>query len=102
MRLPPDSVLLPYSEQAVVGVGRGQHGRPCRVVDDTDTMDLGLPEALLANPVQAWRFALSGMSASGPHALRLGAPELTHIPLGGEGHRLNLFPYEARQETFST
>lgn len=99
MHLPPDSALPPYSEQAVVGVGRARRGRPCRVVDDAGTMDPGLPEALLADAVQARRFALSGMSASGPHALRLGAPELMYTRLGGEGCRLTMFPYEARQET---
>lgn len=78
--------------------GRARNGGPCRVVDSTGTVDRGLLEELLADPVQARRLDLSGMSASGTEAIRLGAPDFTHIQLGGELNRLILFPCETRLE----
>jgi hypothetical protein len=101
MSVPPDSAVPPLSEQAVIVAGRVHDGRPCRVVDNAGTVDRGLPEALPADLVEARGFGLSGLPASsGTHAIRLGAPDFTHIRLGEEVHRLILFPCEARLEAF--
>jgi hypothetical protein len=100
MPLRRDPHTPPLSEGAVFVEGRAHNGRPCRVVDNTGTVERALLEELLAELVKARRFGVAGLSATGTSAIRLGAPEFTHIQLGGELYRLILFPYEARLEAF--
>jgi hypothetical protein len=100
MSLPPDSAVPPLSEQAVIVEGRARNGGPCRVVDSTGTVDHGLLGELLVDLVQARRFGLSGMSAPGTEAIRLGAPDFPHIQRGRGVNRLILFSCEARLEAF--
>lgn len=90
----------PLSEQAVVVEGTAHNGKPCRVVDNTGTLDRGDLAALLEELIEARRFGLSGLSATGGNTIRLGEPEFTHIQMGENLYRLILFPYEARLEAF--
>jgi len=95
-----DSEFPPLSEQAIIIEGQAHNGRPCRVVDNTGTLDRAELQALLDELIEARRFGLSGMSATGGNTIRLGAPEFTHIQMGEGIYRLILFPYEARLEAF--
>ncbi|ACL73840.1 hypothetical protein [Thioalkalivibrio sulfidiphilus] len=90
----------PLSEQAIVVEGTAHNGKPCRVVDNTGTLDRGDLAALLDELIEARRFGLSGLSATGGSTIRLGEPEFTHIQMGENLYRLILFPYEARLEAF--
>lgn len=100
MSYPQDPRIPPLNTHAVIVEGRAHNGRPCRVVDNTATVERALLEELLADLVSARRFGLGGLSAGGDNTIRIGAPEFTHIQLGEAVYRLILFPYEARLEAF--
>jgi hypothetical protein len=88
------------SELAIILEGTAHNGKPCRVVDNTGTLDRAELAALLEELIEARRFGLSGLSAKGGNTIRLGEPEFTHIQMGENLYRLILFPYEARLEAF--
>lgn len=88
------------SPQAVILEGVAHNGRACRIVDNTGRVPREELRALLEALIAERRFGLSGRSAAGGNTIRLGAPEFTHVQLGGELYRLVLFPYEARIDVF--
>lgn len=75
-------------------------GKPCRVVDNTASVERAELAGLLADLIEHDRFGIRGMSAAGENTVTLGAPVFTHIQLGGEIYRLLVLPYEARIERF--
>jgi hypothetical protein len=76
------------------------NGRPCRIVDNTGSIDHAELERLLAELIEERCFGLRGLSATGENAIRLGEPEFTHMQFGDRIYRMLLFPYEARLEAF--
>lgn len=75
-------------------------GKPCRVVDNTGTVDRNELEQLLNDLIDRKQFGIRGLSAKGESTIRLGEPEFTHMQFGSAIYRLLLFPYEARLEKF--
>ncbi|OOG24796.1 hypothetical protein B1C78_08215 [Thioalkalivibrio denitrificans] len=100
MSFPEETRVPPLSEQAIIVEGRTLGGRVCRLVDNTGTVERALLDELLSDLLEAKRFGLAGRSATGASTIRLGAPEFTHIQLGGQLYRLILFSHEARLEAF--
>ena len=92
--------LPPLSERAVIIEGVAHNGKPCRIVDNTGTVERGELDALLAQLIGEKQFGLAGRSMAGGNTIKLGAPEFTHIQLGAEIYRFILLPYEARIEAF--
>jgi hypothetical protein len=92
-------VPSPLSKDAVILEGRTLRGRPCRIVDNTATVDRSELHELLQSLIAQDRFRMGGRS-SGDNTIAIGAPEFGHIQLGGRLYRLILFPYEARIERF--
>jgi hypothetical protein len=86
------------SERSIEGVAH--NGKPCRLVDSTGAVPPEELRALLDDLIRERRFGISGLSAAGSNAIRLGAPEFTHIQMAGELYRLIVLPYEARIEPF--
>jgi len=85
---------------AVIIEGLTKSGKPCRVVDNTASVERAELAGLLADLIEQDRFGIRGMSAAGENTVTLGAPVFTHIQLGGEIYRLLVLPYEARIEHF--
>jgi len=77
-----------------------QTGKPCRVVDNTGTIERAELERLLGDLIAGHHFGLRALSASGGNAIRLGEPAFTHMQFGDRIYRMLLFPYEARLEAF--
>ena len=100
MSFPEETRVPPLSEHALIVEGATRGGRSCRVIDNTGTVERAVLEELLSDLLEAKRFGLTGLSATGASTIRLGAPEFTHIQLDGQLYRLILFPYEARLEAF--
>jgi hypothetical protein len=86
------------SERSLEGIAH--NGKPCRLVDGTGAVPPEELRALLDDLIRERRFGISGLSAAGSNAIRLGAPEFTHIQIAGELYRLIVLPYEARIEPF--
>lgn len=95
-----DSPAAELSPQAVILEGVAHNGKPCRIVDNTGRVPREELRSLFDELIAQRRFGLSGRSAAGGTTIRLGAPEFTHVQLGGELYRLILFPYEARIDVF--
>jgi hypothetical protein len=85
---------------AVIVDGIAHNGKPCRIVDNTGTVPRAELEAMLNQLIEERRFGLSGMSMAGSNAIRLGAPEFTHVQIGTELYRFILLPYEAWIDAF--
>lgn len=92
--------LPPISPAAVILDGVAHNGKPCRIVDNTGRVSRAELQSLLQQLIADRHFGLGGLSAAGSNAIRLGAPEFTHVQLDGEVYRLILLPYEARIEPF--
>lgn len=90
----------PLSPGAVVIEGVTRTGRPCRLIDNTASVERSELKALLEDLIRNKRFGVSGISSGGSNAVTLGAPVYSHIQLGGGLYRLVVFPYEARIERF--
>lgn len=88
------------SPQATIVEGVAHNGKPCRLIDNTGSIERGELEGLLEQLIEAKRFGISGLSAAGSNSIRLGAPEFTHVQIGGQLYRLILLPYHARIEAF--
>lgn len=95
---PPD--LQDLAPHAVIIEGVAHNGRPCRVVDNTGTVDRQRLKELLDELVQQRQFGLQGLSGSGDNAIPIGGPRYSHVQIGNDLYRLLLFPYEARIEKF--
>ncbi|TVP91768.1 MAG: hypothetical protein EA347_02130 [Thioalkalivibrio sp.] len=94
------SDIPPPGPGATIIESVAHNGRPCRVVDNTGTIDRAELERLLADLIEERHFGLRAMSAKGGNSIRLGEPEFTHMQFGDRIYRMLLFPYEARLETF--
>jgi hypothetical protein len=90
----------PPGPDATIIESVAQNGRPCRIVDNTGTIERAELEQLLADLISEGHFGLRAMSAKGSNAIRLDEPEFTHMQFGDRMYRMLLFPYEARLEAF--
>jgi len=90
----------PPGPGATIIESTAHNGKPCRIVDNTGTIDHAELEQLLADLISERHFGLRAMSATGSNAIRLGEPEFTHMQFGDRIYRMLLFPYEARLEAF--
>ncbi|MEJ2061148.1 MAG: hypothetical protein P8Y64_11805 [Gammaproteobacteria bacterium] len=90
----------PINDRAIVIEGTAHNGKPCRIVDNTGSIDRAELQALLDQLIADRCFGLTGRSLAGSNAITLGQPDFTHIQIGTELYRLILFPYEARIEAF--
>jgi hypothetical protein len=95
-----DSSARVPAPNATIIDGVAHNGRPCRIVDNTGTVPPADLQSLLDELIEQRRFGLSGMSVAGSNAIRLGAPEFTHLQLGDEIYRFILMPYEAWLDAF--
>lgn len=94
------SDIPPPGPDATIVESVAHNGKPCRVVDNTGTIERAELERLLADLIEARHFGLRAMSAKGSNSIRLGEPDFTHMQFGDRIYRMLLFPYEARLETF--
>ncbi len=85
---------------ATVIEGTTLHGRPCRIIDNTGSVDPAELRAVLDALVAERRFGLRAVSPHGGNTLSLDHPDATHIQFGDRLYRLLLFPYEAHVEPF--
>lgn len=85
---------------AVIIEGVAHNGKPCRIVDNTASVDPEQLHALLQELIEQRRFGLGGLSVAGGNRIAIDEPLGGHIQLGDELYRLLLFPYEARIEPF--
>jgi hypothetical protein len=90
----------PPGPDATIIESVAHNGRPCRIVDNTGSIDRAELERLLADLIEGHHFGLRGLSAKGENAITLGEPEFTHMQFGDRIYRMLLFPYEARLEAF--
>lgn len=75
-------------------------GKPCRIVDNTGSVDPRELQLVLETLVRERRFGLTALSAKGGTTIALNRPITSHIQFGEHLYRLLLFPYEARIERF--
>lgn len=94
------SDIPPPGPDAIIVESVAHNGKPCRLVDNTGTIERAELERLLAELVNERQFGLRAMSAKGANTIRFGEPEFTHMQFGDRIYRLLLFPYEARLEAF--
>jgi len=85
---------------AVIIEGVAHNGKPCRIVDNTASVDQAELRELLDALIRERRFGFSGLSVAGSNRIAVREPTGTHIQLGGELYRILLYPYEARIEAF--
>ena len=90
----------PPGPDATIIESIAHNGKPCRIVDNTGTIDRTELEQLLADLISERHFGLRAISAKGSNAIKLGEPEFTHMQFGDRIYRMLLFPYEARLEAF--
>lgn len=90
----------PQHPAARVLEGTTHTGKPCRIVDNTASVDPDELAALLDDLIRERRFGLWGVSTGAQATISLEGPVGTHVQLGGRLYRLVLFPYEARIEAF--
>ena len=95
----PDETA-PINEHATIIEGVAHNGKPCRIVDNTGTIEREALRSLLDQLIADQRFGLTGLSCAGGNTIKLGAPEFTHLQIGETLYRFILLPYEARLETF--
>ncbi len=104
----PDQLTIPVPLAPPAGISTcatvieavAHNGRPCRIVDNTGTVDQNELRDVLEALVRERRFGMSGLSAKGGTAIPIGRGEGTHIQFGSQLYRILLFPYEARIEAF--
>lgn len=75
-------------------------GKPCRIVDNTGSVDHGELQETLDRLIEQKQFGLGGLSAKGGNTISLETPASSHIQFGATLYRILLFPYEARIEKF--
>lgn len=90
----------PVRADARIVDGVAHNGKPCRIVDNTCSIDPAELRAVLANLIAARKFGIGGVSAHGGTAMHLHRPLSTHIQFGERLYRILLYAYEARIETF--
>lgn len=92
----PDSIR----PDAIIVEGRTLSGRPCRIIDNTCSIQRADLVEVLEGLISERRFGVAALSPHGGTVLAIGRPNSTHIQFGDTLYRLLLFPYEARIETF--
>lgn len=85
---------------ATVIEGVAHNGKPCRIVDNTGSVDPREMQEVLDALIAEKRFGLGGMSAKGGNTINLKEPAVSPVQFGDTLYRLLLFPYEARIERF--
>ncbi len=85
---------------AIIVEGVAHNGKPCRVVDNTASVEVAELQALLDDLIAQKRFGLQGLSVAGSNRIAIDQPIGTHIQLGNDMYRILLYPYEARIEKF--
>jgi hypothetical protein len=85
---------------ATVIEGVAHNGKPCRIIDNTGSVDPRELKEVLDALIAAKRFGLGGMSAKGGNTINLSEPAVSPVQFGDALYRLLLFPYEARVEPF--
>jgi len=88
------------SADATIIEGVAHNGKPCRVVDNTASVDPAELRELLEDLIRERRFGLQGLSVAGSDRIAIDQPIATHIQLGSDIYRILMFPYEARIEYF--
>jgi len=86
------------AETGTVVEGRTRRGRPCRLIDRTETLSRATLEDLLAELIDQDQFGALGLSEG--DVLSLDAPRFTHIQLEGRLYRFFLYRYHAVIDTF--
>lgn len=86
--------------EATIIEGRAHNGKPCRIVDNTASVDPAELRALLEDLIRERRFGVQGLSVAGSDRISIDKPVGTHIQLGQDIYRILMFPYEARIERF--
>lgn len=97
--LPPPEAGRVHAD-AVIVEGITHTGKPCRIVDNTASIDRAALHDVLDALIRERRFGISGLSAAGGAVIPLDRPRATHIQFGDTLYRILLFPYEARIEPF--
>lgn len=85
---------------AIIIEGVAHNGKPCRIVDNTASVDPAELRALLDDLIRERRFGVQGLSVAGGDKISIDQPIGTHIQLGQDIYRILMFPYEARLEHF--
>ncbi len=85
---------------ATIIEGVAHNGKPCRIVDNTVSVDPTELRELLDALIRDRRFGLQGLSVAGSDRISIDQPIGTHIQLGKDIYRILMFPYEARIERF--
>ncbi|MEJ2509211.1 MAG: hypothetical protein P8009_06995 [Gammaproteobacteria bacterium] len=85
---------------ATIIEGVAHNGKPCRIVDNTASVDPTELRELLDTLIRDRRFGLQGLSVAGSDRISIDQPIGTHIQLGEDIYRILMFPYEARIERF--
>ncbi|MDA8389365.1 MAG: hypothetical protein M0Z76_01270 [Gammaproteobacteria bacterium] len=85
---------------ATIIEGQAHNGRPCRIIDNTASVDPAELRDVLDALIRERRFGLRVVSPHGGNTLSLDHPETGHIQFGDQLYRLLLFPYEAHIEPF--
>lgn len=90
----------PIRTDARIVNGIAHNGKPCRIVDNTCSIDTEELRAVLADLIAERKFGVGGVSAHGGTAMHLNRPLSTHIQFGEQLYRILLYSYEARIEKF--
>ncbi len=80
--------------------GHAHNGKPCRIVDNTNSVDPTELRAVLDALIRDKKFGRGGLSVAGGSTIALDRPTSSHIQFGEQLYRILLYPYEARIERF--
>lgn len=92
--------LCEIGPEATIIEGVAHNGHPCRIVDNTGTVDAKELRAVLDTLIADRRFGMGGLSAKGGTTIPIGRGENGHIQFGDQLYRILLFPYEAHIDIF--
>lgn len=96
LKAPSDAI----GPDARIVEGVAHNGRPCRIVDNTNSVDFAELHAVLRTLIADRKFGRGGLSAAGGSTIALDRPISSHIQFGEQLYRILLFAYEARIERF--
>lgn len=97
---PPTTPPREIGPNATIIEGVAHNGRPCRIVDNTGTVDANELRVVLDTLIADRRFGMGGLSPKGGTTIPIGRGESTHIQFGDRLYRILLFAYEALIEVF--
>ncbi|MCE5394521.1 MAG: hypothetical protein JJ693_08030 [Acidithiobacillus sp.] len=92
--------LPPVHPHAQILEGKTKRGKPCRLIDNTASVDRVHLQQLLEDLIDQDHFQPLGLSTAGGNAIQIGAPQSAHVQLGEDLYRLIIIGYEARLEVF--